>query len=97
MSENIKIETKWHAIPKLFMMTSQLPEPIVDDINKYLDNLLNQKSKNDHSGTLVGQIKNGEQLTVEINDPLLATYKALSIEMCGQYMEFKRKIASFLQ
>ena len=95
MSENIKIETNWHVIPKLFMMSATLPDSIVDDINKYLNNLLNQKSKNDHSKTLVGQIKNGEQLTLNINDPLLASYRSLSIEMCGQYMErFKSKVSS---
>jgi hypothetical protein len=95
MSENIQIETKWHTIPKLFMMSTTLPGSIVDDINKYLDNLLSQKSKNDHSGTLVGQIKNGEQLTIDINDPLLDTYRAISIQMCAQYMEkFKSQVSS---
>ena len=95
MSGNIEIETKWHVIPKLFMMSAIIPGSIVDDINKYLDKLLNQKSKNDHSKTLVGQIKNGEQLTININDPLLAYYRNLSIEMCNQYMEkFKSKVSS---
>ncbi len=92
MSNLKDVKYNWFSIPKLYMLTSNLPEETINNINKYLDELVLAKNKKDHSKTLVGQIKNGEQLTIDINHPLMEGYKEITISLCKEYMKiFKEK------
>ena len=54
----------FHTLPAVFMMETQLSESMVGTLNNYLDKLMVDESRIDHSGTLVGQIGHGQQLTM---------------------------------
>ena len=61
-------------MPALYLMETQMPEKMVKDLNAYLDDLLKQKDRGDHSDTLVGQIHRGEQLNMDPEHELLQEY-----------------------
>ena len=54
-----------HSLPAVFMLETQLPESMVGDLNTYLDKLMVAEDRNSHAGTLVGQIDQGQQLTMD--------------------------------
>jgi len=55
----------FHTLPAVFMLEAQLSESMVGTLNDYLDKLMVDKNRIDHSGTLVGQIAHGQQLTMD--------------------------------
>ena len=55
----------FHTLPATFMLEAQLSESMVGTLNDYLDKLMVDESRVDHSGTLVGQIGHGQQLTMD--------------------------------
>ena len=55
----------FHTLPAVFMLETQLPEYMVNDLNTYLDKLMVDKERKSHAGTLVGQIGHGQQLTMD--------------------------------
>lgn len=92
MTEKNEIKYSMYPIPKLYMLSSELPKNVVDNINSYLNELKKTKNKRDHSKTLVGQIKKGEQITIDINHPLMEEYKNITLELSHQYMmNFKKR------
>ena len=56
---------QFHTLPATFMLEAQLSESMVGTLNDYLDKLMVDESRVDHSGTLVGQIGHGQQLTMD--------------------------------
>ena len=56
---------QFHTLPATFMLEAQLSESMVGTLNAYLDKLMVDESRVDHSGTLVGQIGHGQQLTMD--------------------------------
>ena len=54
-----------HALPAVFLMEADLSDEMVNDLNDYLDDLLQQEDRRAHAGTLVGQIGHGQQLTMD--------------------------------
>ena len=56
---------QFHTLPATFMLEAQLSESMVGTLNDYLDKLMVDESRVDHSGTLVGQIGQGQQLTMD--------------------------------
>ena len=78
-------------LPALWLMKTKAPSDMVEDINKYLDNLLKEDERKSQASTLVGQIKKGEQLTV---DHTHEDIKELSSVLC---MCAKQYIEAFFQ
>ena len=78
-------------LPAVWLMKTQVPSDTVEDVNKYLDNLLKEDERKSQAGTLVGQIKNGEQLAI---DHTHEDIKELSSVIC---MCAKQYIESFFQ
>ena len=56
---------QFHTLPATFMLEAQLSESMVGTLNDYLDKLMVDESRVDHSGTLVWQIGHGQQLTMD--------------------------------
>jgi len=56
---------QFHTLPAVFMLEAQLSESMVGTLNDYLDKLMVDEGRIDHSGTLVGQIGHGQQLTMD--------------------------------
>ncbi len=52
-----EIKLKMHELPQVILMEAQLPMPMVDDLNTYLDDLMVAEDREDHSKNLVGQIQ----------------------------------------
>jgi hypothetical protein len=101
-SEDITVEV--HNLPSVFLMETQMPEKMVKDLNTYLDELLKQDDRGDHSDTLVGQIHRGEQLTMDPEHELLqeycqfvtglgASYVNAVMENTGHALEKPRQVA----
>ena len=55
----------FHTLPAVFMLEAQLSESMVGTLNDYLDKMMVDENRIDHSGTLVGQIGHGQQLTMD--------------------------------
>ena len=55
----------FHTLPAVFLMETQLPENLIVQLNDYLDQLMVDENRIDHSGTLVGKIGHGQQLTMD--------------------------------
>ena len=66
--EEQTINLKMHELPQVILMEAQLPIPMIDDLNSYLDNLMVAEDRLDHSKNLVGQIQSGQQLTMNVED-----------------------------
>ena len=55
-------EVPVHNMPSVFVMETEMPLSMVNDINDYLDEYKETKDKKSLADTLVGQITQGEQL-----------------------------------
>ena len=51
-----------------------MPDKMVNDLNEYLDELLEDEERRSLAHTLVGQIHRGEQLNMEPDDERLQEY-----------------------
>ena len=83
----VRQEYKMHSLPSVFPMEAVLSDRLVNDLNEYLDDLLNQKDRASHAGTLVGQIGNGEQLTVDHTHPKIQEFNELIQIMGADYVK----------
>ena len=83
----VRQEYKMHSLPAVFLMEAMLSDEMVNDLNEYLDDLLNQENRGAHAGTLVGQIGNGEQLTMDYNHPKLGKFNELIQIMGADYVK----------
>ena len=86
MSE-VRQEYRMHALPAVFLMEADLSNEMVNDLNDYLDDLLQQEDRISHAGTLVGQIGHGEQLTMDHHHPKLAKFNELIQIMGADYLK----------
>jgi len=70
----------------------RVPDQIVDGVDIYLDDLYENTEAESHGGNLVGAIKNGRELTVQIDErrvrPLTNLIRQLSLRY---YQEYCRK------
>ena len=81
----------FHTLPAVFMLETQLPENIVGGLNTYLDKLMVAEGRIDHSGTLVGQIGHGQQLTM---DHLCEEMKDFNMMIQGLAMDYVKQFAA---
>ena len=85
------METKFHAMPSVFVMEHDVSPEMVTDLNLYLDNYLKQKKRKSLAGTLVGQIKKGQQLLMDHEDKKIVEFSNMLCGLGAHYInEFSR-------
>jgi len=93
--EEQTINLKMHELPQVILMEAQLPMPMVDDLNTYLDNLMVSEDREDHSKNLVGQIQSGQQLTMNAEDEKVIRFTQTINQLGMEYIKhFVRRIGS---
>jgi len=93
--EEQRINLKMHELPQVILMEAQLPMPMVDDLNLYLDNLMVAEDRLDHSKHLVGQIQSGQQLTMNAEDEKVIRFTQTINQLGMEYVKhFVRRIGS---
>ena len=93
--EEQTINLKMHELPQVILMEAQLPMPMVDDLNTYLDNLMVAEDRVDHSKNLVGQIQSGQQLTMNAEDEKVIRFTQTINQLGMEYIKhFVRRIGS---
>ena len=86
-----KLPLTFYGFSTIYVLKSQLPDDMVKDLNDYLDGLRKDKDKQTAAGGLVGQIKNGEQLEIDVTDEKVKDYARLVVQLGAQYIkEFSR-------
>ena len=63
-----------HPLPSVFLMELDVPEGFVTQLNEYLDDLLEQEGRRTTADTLVGQIREGEQLRMDCDNELVVGF-----------------------
>lgn len=93
--EEQQINLKMHELPQVILMEAQLPMPMVDDLNTYLDDLMVAEDREDHSKHLVGQIQSGQQLTMNAEDKKVIRFTQTINQLGMEYVKhFVRRIGS---
>ena len=93
--EEQTINLKMHELPQVILMEAQLPMPMVDDLNTYLDDLMVAEDREDHSKNLVGQIQSGQQLTMNAEDKKVIRFTQTINQLGMEYIKhFVRRIGS---
>jgi len=75
-------------MPSVYVMETQMPEGMVEDLNDYLDEYVEDESKKSLADTLVGQIAQGEQLLMDNADPRLKEYTNFVCGLGADYTNF---------
>jgi len=74
-------------LPAVWLMKSKVPWDVVEDINKYLDTLLQDDTRQSQAKTLVGQIRRGEQLVIDHEHPEIKEFASVVCMCSKQYIE----------
>jgi len=69
-------------------METQMPEGMVEDLNDYLDEYVEDENKKSLADTLVGQITQGEQLLMDNADPRVKEYTDFVCGLGADYINF---------
>jgi len=69
-------------------METQMPEGMVEDLNDYLDEYVEDENKKSLADTLVGQIAQGEQLLMDNADPRVKEYTDFVCGLGADYINF---------
>ena len=78
-------------MPSVFVMEHDVSPEMVTDLNLYLDNYLKQKKRKSLAGTLVGQIKKGQQLLMDHEDKKIVEFSNMLCGLGAHYInEFSR-------
>ena len=81
------MEVQAHILPAAILIECYMPQEMTDSLNDYLDDLLKRKDRISHAGTLVGQISQGEQLTMDQHDSRIAKYCDFIQELGANYID----------
>ena len=81
-------EVTVHNMPSVFVMETQMPEGMVEDLNDYLDEYVEDENKKSLADTLVGQIAQGEQLLMDNADPRVKEYTDFVCGLGADYINF---------
>ena len=73
-------------LPAVLMMVAEVPDKIVDQMNNYLDKLLLQEDRKSSAHTLVGQINQGEQLSMDYKSKELTEVRFFLQDIAVQYV-----------
>ena len=81
-------EVTVHNMASVFVMQTEMPINMVNDINDYLDEYKEDENKKSLADTLVGQIHQGEQLLMDNADPRLKEYTDFVCGLGADYINF---------
>jgi len=84
------MKTNFIPIVRAHIMNTRLETGAVQNINNYIDNYIDncEQLKKDYSHNLAGQIKLGEQVKLNINDPELLDLKLTLNNMSKEYIKY---------
>ena len=81
-------EVTVHNMPSVFVMETQMPVSMVNDLNDYLDEYKEDQNKKSLADTLIGQISQGEQLLMDNDDPRVKKYSDFICSLGADYINF---------
>jgi len=91
-------EVTVHNMPSVYVMETQMPESMVEDLNDYLDEYVEDENKKSLADTLVGQISQGEQLLMDNADPRVKEYTDFVCGLGADYINcFAESTGSMLK
>ena len=73
-------------MPAVYVLETQMPQQMVDDVNDYMDEYRQDKNKESLAKTLVGQIDKGEQLLLDHNDKRMVEYNNFICSLGAEYI-----------
>ena len=73
-------------MPAVYVLETQMPQQMVDDVNDYMDEYRKDKNKESLAKTLVGQIDKGEQLLLDHNDKRMVEYNNFICSLGAEYI-----------
>ena len=79
-------EFQIHTMPAVYVLETQMPQQMVDDVNDYMDEYRQDKNKESLAKTLVGQINKGEQLLLDHNDKRMVEYNNFICSLGVEYI-----------
>ena len=90
--ETTKIQLNYNIVHvwKAMLIKVTVPEPIVSDLNVYLDDLMEKKKRKSHAHTLVGQINRNsqsQQLLMDHEHPMIVNFSEMCLSMAYQYFK----------
>ena len=90
--DTAKIQLNYNIIHiwKSMLIKVIVPEPIVSDLNVYLDDLMEKKGRKSHAHTLVGQINRNsqsQQLLMDHKHPMVENFSEMCLTMAYEYFK----------
>ena len=82
-----ELPVKFTPMATAFLMSADVPYHIIESLNEYLDKLHIDKKRESHAKSLVGQIKKGQQLRMDDNDPLVKEFSKLCCTLANGYID----------
>jgi len=79
-------EFQIHTMPAVYVLETQMPQDMIDDVNDYMDEYRHDKNKQSLANTLVGQIDKGEQLLLDHNDKRMVEYNNFICNLGAEYI-----------
>ena len=79
-------EFQIHNMPAVYVLETQMPQQMVDNVNDYMDEYRKDKNKESLAKTLVGQIDKGEQLLLDHNDKRMVEYNSFICSLGAEYI-----------
>ena len=75
-----------HTMPSVYVLETQMPQQMIDDVNDYMDEYRQDKNKKSLAKTLVGQIDKGEQLLLNHDDKRMVEYNNFICNLGAEYI-----------
>ena len=92
---DVHFDIKQH--PALNIGTGKIPEPMVNQLNEYCDELQDNEDSKTYDSRLVGEIKKGKQLRVNEDEPRFWPFKKLLKDSANIYVQhFIKQLANNL-
>ena len=82
---DVHFDIKQH--PALNIGTGKIPEPMVNQLNEYCDELQDNENSKTYDSRLVGEIKKGKQLRVNEDEPRFWPFKKLLKDSANIYVQ----------
>lgn len=74
-------------LPKAMIMDARIPARVIDDLNAYLDALYESEDRRSYAHSLVGQIKQGQQLQMDPEHPAVSVYASALCQLGARYID----------
>ena len=89
------VEFKTVVLPKAMILDARIPDDVIKDLNAYLDAIYDSDDRRSYSHSLVGQIKQGQQLEMNPAHPAVRAYTQALCELGARYIDaFGRDIGT---